>query len=204
MRMRSVSILAALGCLLLLPGYTACAQAVVSSGDPANLVINGGFEEINEKPWELKYDGQAKGVEPIAQISIDPSEHKEGGQSLRLDFLTDQENVYVVQQRFEITDHALASGPFRAMVSCKIKNTPGGEKSYKFGVSFSVKYEDGTSKWESGMADSTFDPTVSDWQTVDFIWTPQKPVSSVVMRVMIPVGAGAAWIDEAILVPLRN
>lgn len=170
----------------------------LKSDDPRSLILNGGFEDQTAAPWELKSDGGK-----AATLELDSTEHFVGGQAARLEFIPNASDSVVVEQALKLRDLP-TGGSFRVVASCKVKNPPQGQNDYHFGVSFTVTYEDGSKKWESGFPGSFFDRASGEWQTVDFLWTPEKPVSSVKLRLVVPAEAEVAWIDEVAMIPLNE
>lgn len=157
---------------------------------PAPFIGNGGFEAATIESWSL-FGEAAKRPE----VALVQEGAHEGRQAVRMTNKTPGFGGLQVP----LKGIEGVSAPLFVSVSVR-RDAAGAERpNYTFGISFNVRYQDGTPKWESPQQ-GWLDPTATQWQTRSFVWTPPKPISAMQVRIMF-IDAGSCLFDAVTIRP---
>lgn len=157
--------------------------------------------------WSFE-DGAMKGVsrfgKGVVSVTVDPANGAPdcGKSSLKLEYAPGDGFGGVRLPAVELNQKT--PRPVLLEARAKAEKPSGKPAAYGFGMSLLVTYADGSKKWETGALSKLFFNSGSgDWQTVSLVWTPDKPLKSVVPTLMFN-GEGTVWFDLIRVIPMSE
>ena len=173
-------------CFILLVVLMAC----MNGAQADNLLINASFEGETLKGWEAF--GKHKPALKLVEDACD------GKQALQMTLASQKTPAGVQSHRIDLKQEA--SKPIRIVAHARQPKTSQGKRWFRFGLSLQVDYMDGQSVWEPlNDLNAGFDRSQTDWQKIDLIWLPDKPVRYIRLRLMYDQPDQTIYFDQTIV-----